>query len=46
LKGALKLLAFLYIYFNKLYLAVATLENLRDVAKDDHDYTMVMFAYK
>ena len=46
LKSALKLLGFLYIFFNKIKYAVSTFEKLRDVADEDVDFSNVMFAYK
>lgn len=46
LKHTLKLLGFLYIFFNKIKYAVATFERLRDVAEEDGDFGGVMFAYK
>jgi hypothetical protein len=46
LKAALKLLAYVYIYFKKLNFAVSTLERLRDVSNEDMDYQTVMYALK
>jgi len=46
LKLALKLLAFLYIYFGSLKYAIGAFERLRDVAYEDLDFNTVMFAFK
>ncbi|CDW91079.1 histidine acid phosphatase family protein [Stylonychia lemnae] len=46
LKSSLKMLGFLYIFFNKMKFAVSCFEKLRDVADEDQDFTYVMFAYK
>ena len=46
LKISIKLLAFAYIYFDRNSQAVNTLERLRDVALEDQDYPLVMFAWK
>lgn len=46
LKQALKLLAYVYMYFKKQNMAVSTLERLRDVSMEDLDYPTVMYALK
>lgn len=46
LKSALKMLGFLYIFFNKMKFAVSCFEKLRDVADEDQDFQYVMFSYK
>ena len=46
LKSSLKLLGFLYIFFNKIKFSIACFERLRDVADEDRDFLSVMFAYK
>lgn len=48
LKSTLKLMGFLYIFFNKMKYAVSCFEKLRDVADEDEDedFMHVMFAYK
>ncbi len=46
LKASLKLLGFLYLFFNKIKYAVISFERLRDVADEDRDFITVMFAYK